>query len=191
MDRNKENILKQLKNSGPGFTVPKGYFESLESKIGHGINSLDANDKKRDLNASASQQQDSSFGLDQIGKDHGFTTPEGYFDTIQSKITGGEKTKVIPLQNNYIRILSLSIAASILLFFGLNYMNTGEDIKDQLVFQDEDFINWIESGLADPNSYEIAEAFNDVELEHVLFSEEEVGDYLNSVDIENLILENR
>lgn len=191
MDRNKENILNQLKNSGPGFTVPKGYFESLESKIDHGINSLDSNDKKSELNANKRQGQNSSFDLDQIGKDHGFTIPEGYFDTIQSKITGGEKTKVIRLQNNYIRILSLSIAASILLFFGLSYMNTRENITDQLVFQDEEFINWIESDLADPNSYEIAEAFNDVEIEHVLFSEEEVGDYLNSVDIENLILENR
>ncbi len=191
MDRNKENILNQLKNSGPGFTVPKGYFKSLESKIDHGINSLDSNDKKSELNANKRQGQNSSFDLDQIGKDHGFTIPEGYFDTIQSKITGGEKTKVIRLQNNYIRILSLSIAASILLFFGLSYMNTRENITDQLVFQDEEFINWIESDLADPNSYEIAEAFNDVEIEHVLFSEEEVGDYLNSVDIENLILENR
>ena len=191
MEGKKENILKQLKGSGLGFTVPKGYFASLEDQIGHGINSLDSNDKKSEVKASSSQQQDSSFSLDQIGKDHGFTIPEGYFDTIQSKITGDEKTKVIPLKSKYIRILSLSIAASILLFFGLNYMNTGEDIKDQLVFQDEDFINWIESDLADPNSYEIAEAFNDVELEHVLFSEEEVGDYLNSVDIENLILENR
>ena len=70
-------------------------------------------------------------------------------------------------------------------------MNTGDDLTDQLVFQDEEFIYWIEADLADPNSYEIAEAFNDVELEHVFFYEEELGDYLNSVDIENLILENK
>ena len=37
MDLNKENILKQLKNSGPGFTVPKEYFKSLEDQIDHTI----------------------------------------------------------------------------------------------------------------------------------------------------------
>lgn len=162
MDKNKENIWKQLKSSGPGFTVPKGYFKSSEGQI----------------------------DLDHIGKDHGFRVPEDYFETIQSKIVGTEKTKVISLKLKFIRMSSLSIAASILLFFGLYYFNSSENITDQLAFQDEEFIDWIESDLANPNSYEIAEAFNDVELEHVLFSEEEVDDYLNSVDIENLILEN-
>lgn len=191
MDLNKENILKQLKNSGPGFTVPKGYFKSLEDQIDHTISSIDPNHKKNEGNTSPNQKSPSSFNLDQIGKDPGFKVPEGYFDTVQSKTTKLEKTKVISLNGKFIRILSLSIAASILLFFGLNYMNTRENIKDQLVFQDEEFIDWIESDLADPNSYEIAEAFNDVELEHMLFSEEEVDEYLNNVDIENLILENR
>ena len=191
MDLNKENILKQLKNSGPGFTVPKGYFKSLEDRIDHTISSVDPNHKKNEGNTSPNQKSPSSFNLDQIGKDPGFKVPEGYFDTVQSKTTKLEKTKVISLNGKFIRILSLSIAASILLFFGLNYMNTRENTKDQLVFQDEEFIDWIESDLADPNSYEIAEAFNDVELEHMLFSEEEVDEYLNNVDIENLILENR
>lgn len=189
MDRNKENILKQLKSSGPGFTVPKGYFKSLEEQIDHTINSFDPNHKKNEGYINTNQKSHSSFNLDQIGKDPGFKVPEGYFDTIQSKTTQLEKTKVIPLNGKFIRILSLSIAASILLFFGLNYMNTRENIIDQMAFQDEEFINWIESDLADPNSYEIAEAFYDVELENVLFSDEEVDDYLNGVDIENLILE--
>jgi hypothetical protein len=189
MDRNKENILKQLKSSGPGFTVPKGYFKSLEEQIDHTINSFDPNHKKNEGYINPNQKSHSSFNLDQIGKDPGFKVPEGYFDTIQSKTTQLEKTKVIPLNGKFIRILSLSIAASILLFFGLNYMNTRENIIDQMAFQDEEFINWIESDLADPNSYEIAEAFYDVELENVLFSDEEVDDYLNGLDIENLILE--
>jgi hypothetical protein len=190
MDRNKENILKQLKSSGPGFSVPKGYFKSLEDQIDHTISSLDPNHKEKEGDTNPSQKSHSSFNLDQIGKDPGFKVPEGYFDTIQSKTTKLEKTKVIPLNGKFIRILSLSIAASILLFFGLSYFNSSENITGQLTFQDEEFIDWIESDLADPNSYEIAEAFNDVELEHMLFSEEEVDEYLNSVDIENLILEN-
>ena len=69
-------------------------------------------------------------------------------------------------------------------------MNTGQNTKNQLVFQDEEFINWIESDLTDLNSYEIAEVFNDMELEQSLYAEDDVFEYLNSVDIENLILEN-
>lgn len=190
MDKNKENIWKQLKSSGPGFTVPKGYFKSSEGQIDHGLSSSDAHHKNNTEKTAPDQSADGPFGLGHIGKDHGFTVPEGYFGTIQSKITGTEKTKVISLKLKFIMISSLSIAASILLFFGLYYFNKSENITDQLAFQDEEFIDWVESDLADPNSYEIAEAFNDVELEHVLFSEEEVDDYLNSVDIEHLILEN-
>ena len=191
MDREKENILNNLKRSGPGFTVPKTYFEKLEDRIDQSRDSIDANLQEYEENTERKLKQKSVFTLDQIGKNHGFIVPDSYFEAVEPKILRLEKPKIIPLKNNFIRILSLSIAASILLFFGLSYMNTRENITDQMVFQDEEFINWIESDLTDPNSYEIAEAFSDVELDHVLFSEEEVGDYLNNVDIENLILENR
>jgi len=70
-------------------------------------------------------------------------------------------------------------------------MNRGQNTQNQLVFQHEEFANWIESDYVDLNSYEIAEAFNDVELEQVLYSEDEIDEYLNSIDIENLILENQ
>ena len=83
-----------------------------------------------------------------------------------------------------------SIAASILLFFGIKYINPTQSEKSQLVFQDQEYINWIESDLVDLNSYEIAEAFNDIELNQVYYPEDEVDEYLNSVDIELLILEN-
>jgi hypothetical protein len=190
MDREKENILNNLKRSGPGFTVPKTYFEKLEDRIDQSRDSIDANLQEYEENTERKLKQKSVFTLDQIGKNHGFIVPDSYFEAVEPKILRLEKPKIIPLKNNFIRILSLSIAASILLFFGIKYMNTGQNTKNQLVFQDEEFINWIESDLTDLNSYEIAEVFNDMELEQSLYAEDDVFEYLNSVDIENLILEN-
>lgn len=190
MDEEKENILNKLKKSGAGFTVPNGYFDKLEDRFDLPKGSVDDHLQENEENAGTNQKQKNVFTLEQIGKNHGFNVPEGYFDTIEPKILGPKQPKIIPLKNNFIRILSLSVAASILLFFGLKYMNTEQNTQNQMVFQHEEFVNWIESDLVDLNSYEIAEAFNDVELEQVLYPEDEVDEYLNGVDIENLILEN-
>ena len=187
MDHEKKNILNSLKKSGQGFTVPKVYFDKLEDRIEHKMHSTDSNHK---TNKENNGKQKSAFILDQIGKEHGFKTPDDYFDTFEPKLKRIKTTKIIPLKNNYIRILAMSIAASILLFFGIKYINPTQSEKSQLVFQDQEYINWIESDLVDLNSYEIAEAFNDIELNQVYYPEDEVDEYLNSVDIELLILEN-
>ena len=176
------STLKHLKNSDPGFVVPNDYFEGMEDRIDLSRTAIDLD---------PNQNQKSPFNLDEIGKEPGFSVPEGYFDKVEAKINRPDKTKVIRLKSNFTRLLSLSIAASILLFFGINYLNKQQITSDTLIFQDEEFVNWIESDLVDFNSYEIAEAFNDIEIEHTLYAEDEIGDYLNGVDIENLILENK
>jgi len=191
MDQEKENILNNLKKSGPGFTVPKAYFEKMEARIEQKMDSTDSNsDTNSDTNSDLKSNKKNTLSLDQIGKEHGFKIPDGYFDENEPKLKKLKTTKIVPLKNNYTRILALSIAASILLFFGIKYMNPTQNAKSQMVFQDEEFINWIESDLVELNSYEIAEAFNDVELDQVLYPEDEVDEYLNTIDIEHLILEN-
>jgi len=187
MDQEKKNILNSLKRSGPGFTVPNDYFEKMEAHIERRMDSTDSNSK---MNSDQESNQKNAFILDQIGKDHGFKTPDGYFDRDEPKLKKLKRTKTVPLKNNYTRFLALSIAASILLFFGIKYMNPTQNSKSQMVFQDEEYIDWIESDLVELNSYEIAEAFNDVELDQAFYPEDEVEEYLNSVDIEHLILEN-
>ena len=69
-------------------------------------------------------------------------------------------------------------------------MNTNKNTNNQLHLQDREIANWIEADLIDFNSNEIAEAFSDIELENPLYSDEEVFNYLNDVDIENIIIEN-
>ena len=187
MDQEKENILNNLKKSGLGFTVPESYFEKLEGQIQQKMD-LTGSDQK--INNKRKLKQKKHSVLDQIGKNHGFNIPDDYFDAFEPKTKKLKTTKIVSLKNNYTRVLALSIAASILLFFGIKYMNQSQNQKSQIVFQDEEFINWIESDLVELNSYEIAEAFNDIELDQILYTEDEVEEYLNSVDIEHLILEN-
>lgn len=172
MNREKKDILNQLKNSGPGFTVPEGYFESYGDR------------------------QDVSV-FDQIGDDPGFKTPEQYFDTFDAKVMERSKPKVIQLKSKHTlgRLLGLSIAASILLFFGIQYMQNDLNGQDQLSIQEGDIANWIDSGMVSFDTYEIAEAFGDTEFDYSLYTKDEIDDYLmddylNDVAIENLILEN-
>jgi len=190
MDRKKENILKQLKSSGAGFTVPKEYFENLDNQIDKPLETLSDTKEGNPEDKEYKTIQMSLSALDQIKKHHGFKVPQGYFDSIEREIYRPGKPKVITIKNQFIRILSLSIAASILLFFGIQYMNPSRNVNDQLVFEDVEIANWIESDLVHLNAYEIAEVFNEVELEPVLYGEDEVDEYLNYVDIESLILEN-
>ena len=187
MDQEKNNILNSLKKSGPGFTVPKAYFEELEDRIGQKMDSTGSNPK---IKTEERSKQKNMFVLDKIGKNHGFKTPDGYFDKLEPKIKRLKTTRVVPLKNNYTRILALSIAASILLFFGISNMNHSQNEKNEIVFQDEEYINWIESDLVELDSYEIAEIYNDIELDKVFYPEDELEEYLNNVDIEHLILEN-
>jgi len=84
----------------------------------------------------------------------------------------------------------MSVAASILLFFGIQFMNKGQQNASQVIVQNEEIANWIAEDLVTFDTYEIAEAFSDVELEETLYADEAVYDYLDFIDIESLIIEN-
>lgn len=180
MDRNKENILNQLKKSGPGFTVPKAYFKEAGTH--------DNSDNYLENNTS---EKITGSNLDIHLKAPGFKVPNGYFETVESNIFESRNPKIISFKTKVVRVLTFAAAASVLLFFGINYMNSNQGINEEMVFEDEELVSWIESDLVDFNSYELAEAFNDLEFEHDLYAEEDIDEYLNTVDIENLILENR
>lgn len=182
--------MNKIKISGTGFTSPKGYFELLEDRIGKTFQDLENSETKDLDNKVKVQKLNDSPSLDQIERNHGFTVPKGYFDQVESKLTVDKNPKVISLDGRNLRVFYLSIAASILVFFGIQYMNNVQSDSGKLVLQDEEIANWIEADLVSFNSIEIAEAFSDVELEDPLYTDEEVYNYLNYIDIENLIIEN-
>ena len=189
MDREKKSILSKIKTSGTGFTAPKGYLESLDERLGKTFKDLE-NSNVKDLDKEMKTQKISDVTtLDKIDRKHGFIVPKGYFDQLESKLTKTKNPGIFSLNDRNNRLFYLSIAASILLFFGIQYMNTNKN-NNQLLLQDQEIANWIEADLIHFNSNEIAEAFSDIELENPLYTDEEVFDYLNEIDIENIIIEN-
>lgn len=168
--------MEELNKDNP-FKTPEGYFENLTDNLFDKLN-----EKKIDL-----------------PKKSGFAIPEDYLDglnkSIQEKLNTQE-TKVVqlhPLKKYYVAIAS--VAAILLVFFGLNWNATEAPTWDDLANAEiEAYFDWNEFGLS---TYEIAEVLpvDELEVNDILedqFLEENVIDYLNEniEDIEDLNLEN-
>lgn len=190
MDNNKKNILDSLKKSGPGFKHPKGYFDAFEDGL---VSALNKNDQFEMRIDTEKEWTDSikPEELDLIGKNHGFTVPENYFEADLDLKKEPGSTKIIAMaRKNAGRWLSLAVAASFLLFFGSKFFTVDDEQLELSDLKDDEIENWIDADLVSFNAYEIAEAFSDVDLENEMYSDEEVTDYLNTIDIEQLILDN-
>lgn len=170
MDQNKKDILKQFKDSGLGFEIPDGYFEKFEIQL--------KNEDSEDTSAIPKKLKT------------GFDVPDGYFDSLDLDLPVENEKKLFRLAHPKLRILSLSVAASILLFFGIRTLNISENSTDLTELKNEDIAAWIDSGLIDFESYEIADAFSDIELEESLMNEEDLSVYFEEIDVENLMIEN-
>lgn len=189
MKNKDKDIWDRLKEKDNPFSVPNGYFDALEDKLRIISEDISGNEDNDTTNLTKSSEPDS------ILKDHkkiksGFTVPDGYFDSLEPEGLEKKSNHVIALNSKISRIVSLSIAASILLFFGIQYNNGLNAVSNEFTLHEDEISDWVEMDLVSFNSYEIAEVFSDVELEEITYSEEELYDYLNEVDIENIILEN-
>ncbi|MDC9723315.1 MAG: hypothetical protein PSN34_11195 [Urechidicola sp.] len=160
--------LSELKAMKTGFEVPNGYFESLEDKVISKIKS----DVIKDI-------------------------PEGYFDTIEDRVfekIKREDPKVISLKSRLVKIAApLAIAASILLLITLQLFKTSnEDIFANL--ETSEIETWINNGDLDLNTFEITSVYNDANFENIelydSYSDNDLLEYLDDIDLESLILTN-
>ena len=112
----------------------------------------------------------------------GMNVPEGYFEDFEVK----------PPRNrpDVRKLIWLAAAASILLFFGVKYMDTNQTTLDWADLEQEEISSWIESDLMELNAFEIAEAYPDVELNAPNLSNEELNAYLNETELEQILYEN-
>ncbi|MGI9530441.1 hypothetical protein [Lutimonas sp.] len=188
MDKRNKNIDKTKKSNSPDFKVPDGYFENFESRLFEKISNTDTDKKTTHLKNISIFRNEGSSGLK---KEHGFKVPEGYFENTDLNFNK-EDPKTYSPKVRKLRLISLSIAASILLFFGIKYFNSGETslYPDQVTLQNDEIADWVADDLVYFDTYEIAEAFDDIELEQNIYAEDAVNYYLDFVDIESLILEN-
>lgn len=193
-DNLENNSLK--KNS---FNVPNGYFDSLEETVFSKLSEEKFPDKKGFITPENYFDQIEDTVLEKLeaqkfSKTTGFEVPDNYFDTVESAVVKkipGKEPKVINFRRKLLtRILPLASAAAIALFFILNYNRTKSADLDKIATSEIE--NWIENDLIAVDAYEIAEVYQDVELENQgLYTEEEIYDYLNGTDIETLFIENQ
>lgn len=160
MKTNFNNIKKT------GFKTPDNYFDAVEDNI------MNAIKKENSLN---------------ISKETGFITPEKYFDTIEdviiNKIEKKNTTKVITLFSKRNLIYASSIAAAILIMFGI-YLNKDNDILEEIEYEIvENYI--LNQGIS---SYDIASLLTEEELSNINF--EIMDEAFNNEDIEDYLLEN-
>lgn len=185
-----------MRSRDTGFSIPENYFDQFEKdlyenkvKVKSGFTSpenyFDAFDDKM---------------LDRLktdsNKSTGFKTPANYFEDIDQKILGNvelEKPgKVIKLNaSKYLKILGFSIAASLLLFFSLRNSNSNDKVFDIETLEISEIESWMDEDLITFSNYDISETFDDVYLSvDGNYAEDEIFDYLDGVNIENLIIEN-
>jgi len=158
------------------FKIPEGYFDKLTDGL------LEKLSEEKLV----------------LPEEDGFAVPESYFDELHKNIQqklDSEETRIVqlyPYRKYYIG--AASVAAVLLLFYGLNWNTTEEFAFDDLANADiEAYFETNEMGLS---TYEIAEeiAIDELEIFDILeneLSEEDVVDYLddNIENIEDLNLE--
>jgi len=187
MNKKHKDILNNSKLNASGFNTPDGYFENLESELFEKALSSEENDGSKSFKESRKKGKDE---LELNKKSQGFKVPKGYFEGVEAKLDKSILVKMQVPKVRRLRLISMSIAASILLFFGLKYMNIGDTSINPIVLQNDEIASWVDEDLVSFDTYEIAEAFGDIELEQTLYEDDAVSDYLDFMDIESLIIEN-
>ncbi len=195
--KNKKNILKNLKSSDLGFKTPDNYFENFKSTV---CNSKAIDIEKNEgfavpnlyfekLDAKILSKLDSS----EIPKKTGFTTPKNYFENFEiNSINISPENKVINLlSNQYKKFISMAVAASLLLFIGINYFANHQKTINLDDLTANEIENWMDDNLIGLNSYDIAEVYKEIDINNnSLYFEDEISDYLEEEDLEIMFLEN-
>ncbi len=203
MKRDKLQHIKPTKNS---FKIPKGYFDTVEDAVFAKLTTEKLSDKEgfstpdsyfdtvADNVLEKIEKEKSYLSTLTLDKQTGFKTPENYLESVEettiAKLNNEKKSvKVINFRSILLkRVIPLVAAASITLLLILNYNSkplTFENVASTEIEQ------WIENDLIVFDTYEIAEVYNDTELENtIIFAEDELVEYLDGTDIESLLLDN-
>ena len=195
MKNNKKEILNELSKNNGGFKTPVNYFSDFEK------NFL----KKKETETSGYISPENYFlKLEneiinktkkfKEPKTTGFKTPDNYFEEFDidlDKRLSSHNTKIVNLNTRkYFKIIAYSVAASLLLFFGLNNFVFDKNNYNIESIQIAEIEKWIDEDLISFNSYDIDETFSDVELTIANDYSDEILEYLDYSEIENLIIEN-
>lgn len=154
--------MKKRTEQKKGFQTPKGYFEEFDSRLDDRM----SNESNR-----------------------GFKVPKGYFEDLEDQVmsevlSGGGSRRVRT------RILWMAAAASILLFFGVKYMNPGQEEIGWQDLQTAEIDAWIARDLDELDPYDIAEVYPEMELDLPYATDAEIEAYLTEIELEEILFEN-
>jgi len=204
----KRNKLRHIKPSANSFKIPEGYFDTIEDAVFSKLSAEKLSDTEGFSTPDSYFENVENNILEKIQKEKsqqaklpsskkaGFILPENYLKSVEGTISDKLKddtkqVKVVNFRTTLIkRIIPFAVAASLLLFVILNYNSKTTSFDTVAATEIE---QWIEDDLITFETAEIAEVYNDTELENQVFSSEdenELVDYLNGTDIESLLFEN-
>jgi len=189
MKNKKKIILNDWKNNKGGFKTPANYFDEFEVKTQNSNN--DQSTGYTFPENYFSEVEDKIIHQTVKDRATGFHTPDNYFNELENILIQklpNKKTKIVNLKRSVL-ITAFTAAASLLLFFGLNNFLFKKNEYNIESIQIAEIENWIDEDLISFNSYEIDDTFNDVELVIENDYSDEILEYLDYTDVENLIIE--
>ena len=198
----KKKKLKHIKSTKNSFKVPQGYFETIEDAVFAKLAAEKLPKKEGFLVPDTYFETIEDGVLKKIQEEKkqsqtGFSVPTTYLETIEDTVFTRlteentiRQSKVISLKTIILkRVIPLAAAASLALFMIIKY--TSQPTVDFESIASAEIEQWIDEDLVTFDTYEIAEVYNDIDLDDTtIFEEDELVDYLNGTDVESLLLEN-
>lgn len=169
---NNSNQLKKKLGNTPTFSVPENYMDGIEDDFFLKL-------KEQQFPASTS-----------------FETPDNYFDNLEDKLikivnTSPKKGKIVSLKSKLYKLIPTTIAASVLLFVGLQFLiNKSNNITlDQI--SSNDIENWFEENTEPEFAFNFEDNLEDSELTFtsININQDAIEDYFNSIDNSDILNE--
>jgi len=191
----KKNSLDILKKIGTGFKNPESYFDTIENDVLSKLSTSNFLKKEGYTVPENYLNTIEATVFDAIREKQHVGVPKNYFETIEDKVFDKIKkentngSRIINLKSRVIKVfIPIAIAASLLLLFMINYNSSNNATSFDNVAT-KDIENWIEDDLIALDAYQIAEVFDDINLEDE-FSQDDINvlDYLNGTDIESVLI---
>ncbi|WP_372792649.1 hypothetical protein [Lutibacter sp.] len=194
--------LSEISLKKAGFEIPENYFESIEDAIIAELKTetlLKKGTKEtfktpENYFDSIEEIVISKLKAEVIQNNTETTIPENYFENLENQVLSKIKTtpKVIFLKSKFIKFATpIAIAASLLLVFVLN--NKSKTVTFESLASSE-IETWIDNGNIDIDALSIASIYPEIELNNEInsasLSDDEVFEYLNEEDLEDIIYEN-
>ena len=174
--KNSEEFLNSISRKKNGFSVPKNYFNAIEEKI------------------------NIKLAEERFKNKSGFDVPNTYFKKFEEDLLAKvlspspvNETKVISFKERISKIIPITVAASVLLFIGLNsfiFDKTTEITLDTLSENEIEY--WLDNSDIYLNDIAIVEAETILEENDFYFSslrDEIIEEYIYSIENSYLLYE--